>query len=44
MHIHLSALTVITVFASVIIAGFFWRMASMSLADSALGQAMAFLY
>lgn len=39
-----SALNVLIIFASVIVAGFFWRMAAAYLADSPLGEGMAVIY
>lgn len=43
-HIHLGAIDVVKIFASVIVAGFFWRLISMYLKDRPIGQAMAFVY
>lgn len=44
MHIHLGLTHALTVFLSVIVVGFFWRLASMYWRNSSIGQAMAFLY
>jgi hypothetical protein len=44
MHIHLGILLSITTFLHVIIIGFFWRVIAGHLADSTIGQAMAFVY
>lgn len=39
-----SVLNVLIIFASVIVAGFFWRMAAAYFSDSASGEAMAVIY
>ena len=39
-----SALNVITIFLSMIVAGFLWRMAAAKMSDSPWGQAMATIY
>lgn len=44
MHVHLGVLFGATVFLNVIIFGFFWRFLSMKYHNTALGQAMAFIY
>ena len=44
MHVHIGLLHVLTVFASVIVVGFFWRLAASRYSDTAIGQAMAFVY
>lgn len=44
MHVHDSALQALLVFAMVLVIGTAWRIASMHLADSPLGQAMALAY
>jgi len=44
MHIHLGIIHALTIFANVIIIGFFWRLASMYWSDRPMGQAMAYLY
>jgi hypothetical protein len=44
MHIHVGILHAVTIFASVIIVGFFWRLAAIYWSDSPVGQAMAFVY
>lgn len=43
-HVHLGAIDALKIFASVIIVGFFWRLASMYFKDKPIGQAMAFVY
>jgi len=44
MHIHVGLLFALTIFANVIILGFFWRMIAMRYAHTPIGQAMAFIY
>jgi hypothetical protein len=44
MHVHLGLLHALTVFAYVLIVGFFWRIGEMLLRDRPIGQAMAFIY
>lgn len=44
MHIHLGVQQVLVTFASVLVAGFFWRVAAARLHDTAFGRAMAFIY
>lgn len=44
MHIHLGLVQALTIFASVAIVGFFWRILAGYWHDNALGQAMAFIY
>jgi hypothetical protein len=44
MHVHVSVADLLKVFAYVVIAGSFWRILAMRLKDTALGQAMAFIY
>lgn len=44
MHLHMGVLHAVTVFASVIIVGFFWRVVAAYNANNSFGQAMAFLY
>lgn len=44
MHIHSGALHAATVFLSVIVIGFFWRLIAGHLSDTPVGQAMAFVY
>jgi len=50
MHLHLGILHALGVFAAVLVIGFFWRIAALSLSQSEngtlqdLGQGMAFLY
>lgn len=44
MHVHLGLVFALTVFASVIIVGFFWRLVSMVYKETPIGQAMAFVY
>lgn len=39
-----SALNVVTIFLSMIVAGFLWRMAAAKMSDSPWGQAMATIY
>lgn len=39
-----SAINVIIIFASVVIAGFLWRMAAAKMHDNSVGQAMAAIY
>lgn len=44
MHIHIGALDAIKVFLCVVIVGFFYRTIAGLLSDTAIGQAMAFVY
>jgi len=44
MHVHLGILNALTIFASVIIIGFFWRLVAGMNADNSVGQGMAFIY
>ena len=44
MHVHIGLLHALTIFAYVIVLGFFWRLAAMYFSDTAAGQAMAFIY
>lgn len=44
MHVHLGIVHAATIFASVLVFGFFWRLASMYWSDTPAGQAMAFIY
>jgi hypothetical protein len=44
MHVHIGVIMALSSFASVIIVGFFWRLMSMHISDSPIGQAMAFVY
>lgn len=44
MHVHLGILHGATIFASVIVFGFFWRLLAGMNADNSLGQAMSFIY
>lgn len=44
MHVHIGLILGITSFLNVIIIGTFWRLISMKFHDTALGQAMAFMY
>lgn len=44
MHVHLGALHAFTVFASVIVIGFFWRLVAGMNKDNSIGQAMSFVY
>lgn len=44
MHIHLGVQQVAITFASVLVAGFFWRIAAAKLHNTAVGRAMAFIY
>lgn len=39
-----SVLNVLIIFASVVVAGFFWRMAAAYFADSPVGEGMAVIY
>lgn len=43
-HIHLGVLHLLTVFAGVIVIGFFWRTIAGLNKDNAVGQAMSFVY
>lgn len=44
MHIHLGVLHAVSIFMSVVIVGFFWRVLAAHNKDNALGQAMSFIY
>lgn len=44
MHIHLGVQQVAITFASVLVVGFFWRLAAAHLHDTDIGKAMAFIY
>lgn len=44
MHIHVGLLHLVIVFGGVLLIGTFWRLLAGLLADSAVGQAMAFMY
>lgn len=44
MHVHAGLMHALTTFAYVIIIGFFWRLYSVSHADTALGRGMGFVY
>lgn len=44
MHVHIGVVLAITTFLNVIVVGAFWRLISMKYHDTALGQAMAFVY
>ncbi|HET7641331.1 MAG TPA: hypothetical protein VFK47_21660 [Ktedonobacteraceae bacterium] len=44
MHVHLNVIDAITTFLYVIIVGFFWRIVAAMNANTAIGQAMGFLY
>ena len=50
MHLHIGVLHAFGVFATIIVLGFFWRIAAMGMAQSDnetlqdIGQAMAFIY
>lgn len=44
MHVHIGVVHGMTIFASVIVFGFFWRLISFRYADTPLGQGMAFIY
>lgn len=44
MHIHIGVLFGLSVFANVLIFGFFWRFLAMKYHNTPLGQAMAFVY
>jgi hypothetical protein len=44
LHLHVGVLHALSIFASVVVVGFFWRVVAGHLHDSALGQAMAFIY
>ena len=43
-HIHLGLLKALTVFAEVIIIGFFWRIIASHNHSNGIGQAMSFVY
>jgi hypothetical protein len=44
MHIHIGLIQLVSTFACVIIVGFFWRVIAGWQHDTAIGQAMAFIY
>ena len=44
MHVHVGLLKALMTFLDVIVVGFFWRLLAFNNADSAIGQAMAFIY
>lgn len=44
MHVHVGALKTVMTFLDVIIVGFFWRLIAFMNSQSAIGQAMAFVY
>lgn len=44
MHIHVGLVHGATIFASVLVMGFFWRLIATHNAENSLGQAMAFIY
>ncbi len=47
MHLHIGLIMILTTFAAVLIAGFFWRMAQLYLTSrgyTSIGEAMAFVY
>ena len=44
MHIHISAVGILTTFAGVLIAGTIWRLIASHLSNTQLGQAMSFMY
>lgn len=44
MHIHISAVGAIITFLSILPIAFLWRLLSMYLHDTPLGQAMAFIF
>ena len=43
-HIHVSAMSAVTMFFMVVIVGALWRLAAMHMSDNSFGKAMAFLY
>lgn len=44
MHVHVSALSFLTLAAQLVIFGFIWRFLAMTWSDKAIGKAMAFVY
>jgi len=44
MHVHVSALSFLTLAAQLVIFGFLWRALAFRLADTTAGKAMAFIY
>ena len=44
MHIHIGVQQAIVTFATVLVAGFFWRVAAAKWHDTSVGRAMAFIY
>lgn len=44
MHLHVGVIHAVTVFASVIFIGFFWRLIAAHNSQNSLGQAMSFIY
>lgn len=44
MHVHISAMGAIITFLSILPLAFLWRLISMNLHDTAVGQAMAFIF
>lgn len=44
MHIHVGLVHGLTIFATVVIFGFLWRVTAGLLHDTSVGQAMAFIY
>lgn len=44
MHIHLGVLHAFSIFLSVIVIGFFWRLIAAHNSDNSVGQAMSFIY
>lgn len=44
MHVHIGVLKSLLTFLDVIVFGFFWRLIATTNADTAIGQAMAFIY
>lgn len=44
MHVHVSALSFLTLAAQLIIFGFLWRSLAFRLADTSVGKAMAFVF
>ncbi len=44
LHLHVGVLHALSAFSAVIVIGFFWRVIAGHLHDTAIGQAMAFIY
>lgn len=44
MHVHLGVLHYLSIFAAVVVVGFFWRIIAGLNKDNAVGQAMSFIY